>query len=95
MSQAYSHGATPSPGRGRARIARARLQPCRTSLVLGSALAAEGRSPRRSAQRYSGQAAPPSIHVRIAAAVSSRDNGGNVLPSPGFQPQPTRSSCAT
>jgi len=45
--------------------------------------------------RHSGQAAPPAIHVRIALAVSSRDKGGRDLPSPGFHPQPTTSSCAT
>ena len=45
--------------------------------------------------RHSGQAAPPLIHVRIALAVSSRDKGGRDLPSPGFHPQPTKSSCAT
>ncbi len=42
--------------------------------------------------RHSGQAAPPTIHVRIASAVSARDKGGRDLPSPGSHPQPTKSS---
>jgi hypothetical protein len=45
-----------------------------------------------SKENHSGHAAPPSIQVLICFAVSSRERGGRVLPSPGFQPQPTRSS---
>src|SRR4029077_1780619 len=44
---------------------------------------------------YSGQAAPPAIHIFICSTVSAREKGGRVLPPPGFQPQPTRSSWPT
>ena len=44
---------------------------------------------------YWGHAAPPSIQILSWATVSGRESGGNVRPSPGFQPQPTRSSSAT
>src|SRR6266550_5250474 len=43
---------------------------------------------------YSGQAAPPSIQTFTCATVSGRERGGNVRPSPGLHPQPTRSSSA-
>ncbi len=35
------------------------------------------------------------LAARICATVSDRERGGNVRSSPGLQPQPTRSSCAT
>jgi len=41
---------------------------------------------------HSGQAAPPAIQIFNCATVSGRVSGGSVRPSPGFQPQPTRSS---
>src|SRR6202050_3284251 len=41
---------------------------------------------------YCGQAAPLSTQLFIAATNSGRLSGGSVRPSPGFQPQPTRSS---
>jgi hypothetical protein len=42
----------------------------------------------------SGQAAPPSIQIFNCATVSGRERGGKLRPSPGFHPQPTRSSSA-
>src|SRR5579859_340996 len=44
---------------------------------------------------YCGQAAPPATQIVICATVSERERGGKVRPSPGCQPQPTRSSLAT
>ena len=44
---------------------------------------------------YCGQAAPPAIQIFICATVSGRERGGKVRPSPGLQPQPTKSSLAT
>src|ERR1051326_3846102 len=44
---------------------------------------------------HCGHTAPPSIHILSCAGVSDRVSGGKVRPSPGLQPQPTRSSSAT
>jgi hypothetical protein len=50
---------------------------------------------RRRAETFqSGQAAPPSIQIFNCATVSGRERGGKLRPSPGFHPQPTRSSSA-
>src|SRR5271156_2698093 len=71
---------------------------------VGANCAARDENPkdlRPSAQRkaelqpYCGQAAPLSTQTFIAATNFGRLRGGSVRPSPGFHPQPTRSSDET